>query len=63
MSWDENSNVFHKLYIAELQFSKPYFMEIFMIGAWILWKERNDFIFNHKPPSVVLGRHRSDLKF
>jgi hypothetical protein len=28
-------------------------MEIFMIGAWILWKERNDFIFNHKPPSVA----------
>jgi hypothetical protein len=33
ISWHESSNVFHKLYIAKQQFSKPYFMEIFMIGA------------------------------
>jgi hypothetical protein len=26
-------------------------MEIFMIGAWFLWKERNNLIFNNAPPS------------
>jgi hypothetical protein len=25
---------------------QPFFMEIVMIGAWCIWKERNDFIFN-----------------
>jgi hypothetical protein len=23
-------------------------MEVFIIGSWILWKERNDFVFNHR---------------
>jgi hypothetical protein len=28
-------------------------MEIFMIGAWTIWNERNYYIFNHKPPSFT----------
>jgi hypothetical protein len=32
--WDENSNVHHKLYIAKQYVSRPFFMEVFMIGAW-----------------------------
>jgi hypothetical protein len=28
-------------------------MEMFMIVAWIIWKERNDYIFNQKPPSLA----------
>jgi hypothetical protein len=35
-------------------------MEIFVIGAWTIWKERNDLIFNHKPPS--LARWKSTFK-
>jgi len=29
----------------------PFFMDI-IIGAWCIWKERNAYIFNNKPPSV-----------
>jgi hypothetical protein len=27
------------------------FMEIFMLGCWLIWKQRNGFIFNRGPPS------------
>lgn len=36
ISWDENPNVHHKIYIAKQQFTQPYFMEMFMIVAWII---------------------------
>jgi hypothetical protein len=53
ISWDDDSNVFHKIYIARNIFSRPYFMEVFMIASWVLWKERTDFIFNQKLPSLA----------
>jgi hypothetical protein len=31
-------------------------MEIFMICAWTIWNERNDFIFNHMPPYFALWK-------
>jgi hypothetical protein len=51
--WDENATIHHKIYSAKYDFNQPFFMEIFMIGAWAIWKERNDLIFNHKPPSLA----------
>jgi hypothetical protein len=33
-------------------------MEIFMIGAWTICNERNDYVFNHKPPSYALWKAR-----
>jgi hypothetical protein len=33
ISWDENSNIHQKLYLAKHDFAQPFFMEIFMIGA------------------------------
>ena len=53
ISWDEKSNIHQKLYSAKQEFGQPFFMEVFMIGAWCLWNERNDFIFNGKAPCLA----------
>jgi hypothetical protein len=45
VTWDENSNIHQKLYLAKHDFTQPFFMEIFMISVWCVWNERNDFIF------------------
>jgi hypothetical protein len=31
---------------ANAQFHNKFFMDIFIIGAWLIWKQRNDWIFN-----------------
>ena len=53
ISWNAEASPVHKIHYAKLEFSQPFFMEIFMIGAWCLWNERNDFIFNNKSPSLA----------
>ena len=35
----------------------PFFMEIFMVGAWCLWNERNALIFNGKIPSLAAWKN------
>ena len=56
ISWDGNPNIHQKIYIAKEEFLQPFFMEVFMIGAWTIWNERNDFIFNNKAPGLVSWR-------
>jgi len=36
---------------AKQHFSSPFFMEFFIIGAWQIWKQRNNFIFDRGHPS------------
>jgi hypothetical protein len=36
---------------ASAQFHNKFFMDIFIIGAWLIWKQRNDWIFNRIRPS------------
>jgi hypothetical protein len=37
---------------ARHNFNK-FFMEIFILGCWQIWKQRNDFIFNRSSPSFL----------
>ncbi|PNT60609.1 hypothetical protein BRADI_5g02111v3 [Brachypodium distachyon] len=34
----------------------PFFMEIIIMGAWSIWKVRNDFIFNQRTPNLYRCR-------
>jgi hypothetical protein len=46
MSWDFNL-LFHRMMEqAKQQYTSDFFMEIFMLGAWLIWKERNGTIFS-----------------
>ena len=49
--WDFSMDFFHMLIQAKQQFQSPFFMEIFIIGAWQIWKQRNNFIFDRGRPS------------
>jgi hypothetical protein len=36
---------------AKHKFRNDFFMETFLIGTWLIWKQRNVFIFNRGLPS------------
>jgi hypothetical protein len=36
---------------AKHQWPHAFFMEFFILGAWLIWKPRNDAIFNQGRPS------------
>lgn len=50
--WNGNVNIHDKIYLAKQEFMQPFFMEIFLIGCWTIWNERNNLIFNNRVPSV-----------
>jgi hypothetical protein len=49
--WDFNLDFFSMMDEARRKFQNEFFMETFLIGAWLIWKQRNAFIFNRGSPS------------
>ena len=46
VQWNLAMDFFHMLLHAKEGFSNPFFMEVFIISAWQIWKQRNNFIFS-----------------
>jgi hypothetical protein len=53
ITWNDNANIHQRIYMAKEYFHQPFFMEVFLVGAWCLWNERNGFIFNNKVPNFA----------
>jgi hypothetical protein len=51
INWNFNLDLYSMMDDAKSQFSNNFFMEVFMLAAWLIWKQRNDFIFNRQPSS------------
>lgn len=52
IQWQVQDDIFQTLLLQRPTFNSVYFMEIVMLAAWSIWKERNAFIFNNKVPSI-----------
>jgi hypothetical protein len=46
ITWDFGLSFFKMMGKARQQHPTSFFMEIIMLGAWLIWKQRNDYIFN-----------------
>jgi hypothetical protein len=52
-SWNLTSDFFQMMMQAKQQLRNPFFMEIFTIASWHIWKQRNNFIFDRGRPSFI----------
>jgi hypothetical protein len=43
---------------GKTQWTDPMFMEVFIVGAWNIWKERNNMLFNNFTPNLESWKRR-----
>lgn len=63
ISWRDFDDRLQMLHAARGVWSKPMFMEIFIVAAWSIWKERNNKHFRGVTPTHAawLDRFKSDF--
>jgi hypothetical protein len=49
--WETDLDFFTLMERASQQHTTAFFMKIFILGAWLIWKQRNDHSFNRQRPS------------
>lgn len=52
IAWNICLPIHQRLKVARRIFAYPFFMEIFMIGTWCIWQERNALVFYGIPPNL-----------
>jgi hypothetical protein len=51
INWRFDLNFHSMMEEAQDQFNNKFFMDIFIIGSWLIWKQRNAWIFSKIRPS------------
>jgi hypothetical protein len=51
INWNFSLDFSSMMEEAKRECRHGFFMEVFLIGCWLIWKQRNAFIFNRGPPS------------
>jgi len=52
INFNGNLGIYQRIKSAKRCFTQPFFMEIFMIGAWCIWQERNAVVFENVAPDL-----------
>ncbi|PWZ53651.1 hypothetical protein Zm00014a_004064 [Zea mays] len=53
IQWNHQIDFFTTFQQAKDLHDSPFFMEVFIIAAWQIWKQRNNFIFDRERPSFI----------
>jgi hypothetical protein len=56
--WDHNLYFFDMIKRAREECLHDFFLEIFSIAAWVIWKQRNDKIFRAQAPSITSWKEK-----
>lgn len=52
IAWPASVDHFEIMHAGKRAWQGPMFMEVFIVAAWGIWKERNDKLFRGIPPSL-----------
>ena len=52
LQWNSLLPFYDMLSASKISFHKQFFMEVFIISAWCIWKQRNGFVFDNRPPTI-----------